>query len=173
MTPSITGGTGHLQQTAGLRSERECWGNFLSRQAGLRNSGHPSATPPPGGSTGWWGEISLSFFFLPPFFIYLFIYLYRVSPRWGEALGRNKMSFFQEKIFLTKKNIFRPGANALLSTLLREDPFGRIREAREVQLLHRSEDRPAHDVSPHCATLSELAGGISLSLMLSGFLKLS
>ena len=23
-------------------------------------SGHPSATPPPGGSTGWWGEISLS-----------------------------------------------------------------------------------------------------------------
>ena len=76
----------------------------------------PSATPPPGGSTGWWGEISLSlffFFFFPPFF-YLFIYLYRVSPRWGEALGRNKMSFFQEKIFLTKKNIFRPGANALI-----------------------------------------------------------
>ena len=78
-------------------------------------SGHPSATPPPGGSTGWWGEISLSlfFFFFFPFF-YLFIYLYRVSPRWGEALGRNKMSFFQEKIFLTKKNIFRPGANALV-----------------------------------------------------------
>ena len=24
------------------------------------------------------------------------------------------MSFFQEKIFLTKKNIFRPGANALV-----------------------------------------------------------
>ena len=37
-------------------------------------SGHPSATPPPGGSTGWWGEISLSFFFFSPFF-YLFIYL--------------------------------------------------------------------------------------------------
>ena len=119
MTPSIPGGTGHLQQTAGLRSEQECWGNFLSRQAGLRmilsTVDTPSATPPPGGSTGWWGEISLSlffFFFFPPFF-YLFIYLYRVSPRWGEALGRNKMSFFQEKIFLTKKNIFRPGANAL------------------------------------------------------------
>ena len=119
MTPSIPGGTGHLQQTAGLRSEQECWGNFLSRQAGLRmilsTVDTPSATPPPGGSTGWWGEISLSlffFFFFSPFF-YLFIYLYRVSPRWGEALGRNKMSFFQEKIFLTKKNIFRPGANAL------------------------------------------------------------
>ena len=81
-------------------------------------SGHPSATPPPGGSTGWWGEISLSlFFFFSPFFFFLFIYLYRVSPRWGEALGRNKMSFFQEKIFLTKKNIFRPGANALNFTL--------------------------------------------------------
>ena len=49
----------------------------------------------------------------------LFIYLYRVSPRWGEALGRNKMSFFQEKIFLTKKNIFRPGANALSACVRR------------------------------------------------------
>ena len=117
MTPSITGGTGHLQLTAGLRSERECWGNFLSRQAGLRmilsTVDTPSVTPPPGGSTGWWGEISLSFFFFSSLFFFLFIYLYRVSPRWGEALGRNKMSFFQEKIFLTKKNIFRPGANAL------------------------------------------------------------
>ena len=74
-------------------------------------SGHPSATPPPGGSTGWWGEISLSFFFFfsPFFFFYLFIYTgFRPggAKPWGE-------SFFQEKIFLTKKNIFRPGANAL------------------------------------------------------------
>ena len=72
--------------------------------------------PPLRGGLQGGGEKSLSlfFFFFPPFFIYLFIYLYRVSPRWGEALGRNKMSFFQEKIFLTKKNIFRPGANALV-----------------------------------------------------------
>ena len=77
----------------------------------------PSVTPPPGGSTGWRGEISLSFFFFSSLFFFLFIYLYRVSPRWGEALGRNKMSFFQEKIFLTKKNIFRPGANALFTSV--------------------------------------------------------
>ena len=79
-------------------------------------SGHaPLCDPPSGGVYRVVGRnLSLSFFFFfPPLFIYLFIYLYRVSPRWGEALGRNKMSFFQEKIFLTKKNIFRPGANAL------------------------------------------------------------
>ena len=75
-------------------------------------SGHPSATPGGGLQGGGEKSLSLSFFFPP--FIYLFIYLYRVSPRWGEALGRNKTSFFQEKIFLTKKNIFRPGANALV-----------------------------------------------------------
>ena len=73
----------------------------------------PLCDPPLRGGRQGGGEKSLSLFFLSPFFIYLFIYLYRVSPRWGEALGRNKMSFFQEKIFLTKKNIFRPGANAL------------------------------------------------------------
>ena len=78
-------------------------------------SGHPLCDPPSGGVDRVVGRnlsLSFFFFFFPPFF-YLFIYLYRVSPRWGEALGRNKMSFFQEKIFLTKKNIFRPGANAL------------------------------------------------------------
>ena len=82
-------------------------------------SGHPLCDPPSGGVDRVVGRnlsLSFFFFFFSPFF-YLFIYLYRVSPRWGEALGRNKMSFFQEKIFLTKKNIFRPGANALLITL--------------------------------------------------------
>ena len=73
----------------------------------------PSATPPPGGVDRVVGR-NVSLFFFSPFFLYLFIYLYRVSPRWGEALGRNKMSFFQEKIFLTKKIFFRPGANALI-----------------------------------------------------------
>ena len=78
-------------------------------------SGHPLCDPPSGGVDRVVGR-NLSLFFSPPplFFFYLFIYLYRVSPRWGEALGRNKMSFFQEQIFLTKKNIFRPGANALV-----------------------------------------------------------
>ena len=77
-------------------------------------SGHPLCDPPSGGVDRVVGR-NLSLFSPPPppFFFYLFIYLYRVSPRWGEALGRNKMSFFQEQIFLTKKNIFRPGANAL------------------------------------------------------------
>ena len=70
----------------------------------------PLCDPPSGGVDRVVGRNLSLFFFYPPF---LFIYLYRVSPRWGEALGRNKMSFFQEKIFLTKKNIFRPGANAL------------------------------------------------------------
>ena len=80
-------------------------------------SGHPSATP--GGVYRVVGRnLSLSLSFFPPLFIYLFIYLYRVSPRWGEALGRNKTSFFQEKNFLTKKNIFRPGANALFISVL-------------------------------------------------------
>ena len=76
-------------------------------------SGHPLCDPPSGGVDRLGGRNLSLIFFSPPFFFYLFIYLYRVSPRWGEALGRNKMSFFQEKIFLTKKNIFRPGANAL------------------------------------------------------------
>ena len=76
-------------------------------------SGHPLCDPPSGGVDRLGGRNLSLIFFFPPFFFYLFIYLYRVSPRWGEALGRNKMSFFQEKIFLTKKNIFRPGANAL------------------------------------------------------------
>ena len=74
-------------------------------------SGHPLCDPPSGGGRQGGGEKCLSFFFFSLFS--LFIYLYRVSPRWGEALGRNKMSFFQEKIFLTKKIFFRPGANAL------------------------------------------------------------
>ena len=80
-------------------------------------SGHPLCDPPSGGVDRLGGRNLSLIFFFPPFFFYLFIYLYRVSPRWGEALGRNKMSFFQEKIFLTKKNIFRPGANALLNTI--------------------------------------------------------
>ena len=79
-------------------------------------SGHPLCDPPSGGVDRVVGRNLSLFFSPPPLFFYLFIYLYRVSPRWGEALGRNKMSFFQEQIFLTKKNIFRPGANALLNT---------------------------------------------------------
>ena len=79
VTPSITGGTVHLQQTAGLRSERECWGNFLSRQAGLRMILSTVDTPlrPPlrGGLQGG-GEKSLSLFFFFFFPLFLFIYLF-------------------------------------------------------------------------------------------------
>ena len=39
----------------------------------------PSATPPPGGSTGRWGEISLFFFFFPLFLFIYFIQFDKVS----------------------------------------------------------------------------------------------
>ena len=108
----MTGGTGHLQQTAGLRSERECWGNFLSRQAGLRvilsTVDTPSATPPPGGSTGWGGEISLSFFFSPHFFFFI-IYLFIPGQElgiwvWGK-IGSNSVKSGQVPSFCEDKHM--------------------------------------------------------------------
>ena len=64
-------------------------------------SGHPSATPPPGGSTGRWGEISLSFFFFFPFF-YLFIYLFIYTgfrPGGAKPWGEIKCHFFRKRFF--------------------------------------------------------------------------
>ena len=44
-------------------------------------SGHPSTTPPPGGSTGWWGEISLSlFFFFSPLFLFIYLFIQGFAP---------------------------------------------------------------------------------------------
>ena len=59
----------------------------------------PSATPPPGGSTGWGGEISLSFFFSPLFFfIYLFINT-GFRPGGAKPWGEIKCHFFRKRFF--------------------------------------------------------------------------
>ena len=50
------------------------------------------------------------------------------------------MSFFQEKIFLTKKNIFRPGANALIFFTIK------FREVEEYKRVTASPDASTGDV---------------------------
>ena len=65
-------------------------------------SGHPSATPPPGGSTGWWGEISLSlfFFFSSPLFLFIYLFIYTgFRPGGAKPWGEIKCHFFRKRFF--------------------------------------------------------------------------
>ena len=61
-------------------------------------SGHPSATPPPGGVYRVVGRNLSLFFFPPPFFIYLFIYT-GFRPGGAKPWGEIKCHFFRKRFF--------------------------------------------------------------------------